>query len=96
MLGGCLVRTAADVVTAPVRIAGAGVDAVTTSQSEADENRGRDIRRREEHLGELQCDYDRLSEKCREGNDKACREAVEMRRQMDAILPTIPLGPEEN
>jgi hypothetical protein len=50
-LSGCLVRTAVDVVTLPVRAVGAGVDAVTTSQSEADERRGREIREEEERLG---------------------------------------------
>jgi hypothetical protein len=51
MLGGCVVGTVAgaavDVVTLPVKAASAGVDAVTTSQSEADEKRGREIRRAE-------------------------------------------------
>jgi len=47
-LSGCLVRTAANVATLPVRAAGAGVDAVTTSQEEADRNRGREIRKQEE------------------------------------------------
>ena len=47
-LTGCVVGTVAsaavDVVTLPVKVAAAGVDAVTTSQSEADENRGRELR----------------------------------------------------
>ncbi|WP_439532679.1 DUF6726 family protein [Polymorphobacter sp.] len=46
-LTGCL-GTAAKVVTAPVRVVGAGIDAVTTSQEEADRNRGRAIRKQEE------------------------------------------------
>lgn len=44
MLNGCLVRAAADVVTAPVKVVSAGVDAATTSQSEADAKRGRELR----------------------------------------------------
>jgi len=44
-LAGCVVgtiaHTAFDVVTLPVKVASAGVDAVTTSQSEADEKRGK-------------------------------------------------------
>jgi len=48
---GTVARTAVDVVTLPVKVVGAGIDAVTTSQSEADEKRGRDIRREEERLG---------------------------------------------
>jgi len=51
LLSGCLVRTAADVVTLPVKAASAGVDAVTTSQSEADEKRGRVLRKEEERRG---------------------------------------------
>ena len=50
-LNGCVVGTVAgaavDVVTLPVKVAAAGVDAVTTSQSEADEKRGRELRKAE-------------------------------------------------
>lgn len=48
LLGGCLVRTAADIVTAPIKVGSAVIDAATTSQSEADEKRGREIRKAEE------------------------------------------------
>lgn len=48
LLSGCIVRTAANIATLPVKAAGAGVDAVTTSQDEADRNRGRAIRKQEE------------------------------------------------
>jgi uncharacterized lipoprotein YajG len=51
LLCGCLARTAVDIVTLPVRAASAGVDAVTTSQSERDEQRGRELRRQEEREG---------------------------------------------
>lgn len=51
LLGGCLAKTALDVVTLPVRAASAAVDAVTTSQSEADEKRGRELRKAEERAG---------------------------------------------
>jgi hypothetical protein len=50
-LGGCLAKTAIDVVTLPVKAVSAGVDAVTTSQKEADEKRGRAIRKHEECMG---------------------------------------------
>ena len=50
-LQGCLARTAVDLVALPVRAVGAGVDAVTTSQAEADQRRGRQIREEEERLG---------------------------------------------
>jgi hypothetical protein len=47
-LGGCLVRTAADVVTMPVKAVGWTADKLTTSQSEADEKRGRELRKEDE------------------------------------------------
>lgn len=53
-LTGCttIASTAVDVVTLPVRVVSAGVDAATTSQSEADEKRGRELRKVEEKAGE--------------------------------------------
>ena len=52
-LAGCftVAKTAVDVVTLPVKVVAAGVDAATTSQSEADEKRGRDLRKAEEAAG---------------------------------------------
>ena len=55
LLGGCVVgtiaSTAVDVVTLPVKVVSAGVDAATTSQSEADQKRGRELRKAEEKAG---------------------------------------------
>jgi hypothetical protein len=55
LLGGCVVgtvaSTAVDIVTLPVKVVSAGVDAATTSQSEADEKRGRELRKAEEKAG---------------------------------------------
>jgi hypothetical protein len=51
LLPGCIARTALDVATLPVKVASAGVDAVVTSQAEADQKRGRQIRRQEECMG---------------------------------------------
>lgn len=52
LLGGCVVgtiaSTAVDIATLPVKVAAAGVDAATTSQSEADEKRGRALRKADE------------------------------------------------
>ena len=51
-LSGCVVgtiaSTAVDIATIPVKIVSAGVDAATTSQSEADQNRGRELRKADE------------------------------------------------
>jgi hypothetical protein len=52
LLSGCIVadvaQTAVAVVKVPVKIVSAGVDAATTSQSEADEKRGRELRKADE------------------------------------------------
>ena len=75
-LGGCLARTAVDVVAAPVKVVGKGVDLATTSQSEADQKRGRELRKAEEERGrQLRLAEDR----CRKGRPLAtddCRMAV--------------------
>jgi hypothetical protein len=47
LLSGCIASVAADVVTAPIKIAGKVIDATTTSQAEADQKRGRDARKAE-------------------------------------------------
>ena len=89
-LSGCLVRTAADVVTAPVKVASKGVDIATTSQSEADEKRGRELRKREEELGEFEREYEKQLAKCREGNDRACFEARETYSEIQILLRNTP------
>jgi hypothetical protein len=68
LLPGCLARTAVDVVTLPVKAVSAGVDAVTTSQAEADQRRGREIREEEERLGRLarRCERRPEREECAE------------------------------
>lgn len=53
-LSGCVIsiaKTAVDVVSLPVKAVGKGVDAATTSQAEADEKRGRALRKSEEDYG---------------------------------------------
>ena len=47
LLSGCI-STVGSVVTAPFKVAGKAADWATTSQSEADRNRGRAIRKAEE------------------------------------------------
>ena len=52
LLGGCVVGAVAGaavaVVKAPFQVGGAVIDATTTSQEEADRNRGRALRKQEE------------------------------------------------
>lgn len=92
-LGGC-VSTVADVVTAPVRAVGGAVDLATTSQSEADEKRGRELREREERLGRLDRRYQKLLEDCGDGDQRACMNARDVRREMDEIIAD-PLGEQD-
>lgn len=67
-LSGCVVATVADtavdVVTLPVKVVSAGVDAATTSQSEADEKRGREVRKAEEKAGREAREREK---RCRDG-----------------------------
>ena len=92
-LQGCLARTAVDIVTLPVRAVGAGVDAVTTSQSEADEKRGREIRKREEQMGKLERDYMQQRDRCERGSEAACDKARAIYAQMQALMPGLPVEP---
>ena len=68
LLSGCVVgtiaETAADVATLPVKAVSAGVDAATTSQSEADEKRGRELRKQDEERGRQ---ARAIAERCRKG-----------------------------
>ena len=96
LLGGCLAKTALDVATAPVRIASKGVDLATTSQSEADQARGREIRRREERLGRLQRDYDKQIDRCGDGDRRACDQARLTYAEIQVLLPSIPAEPDED
>ena len=68
LLSGCVVgtvaETAVDVATLPVKAVSAGVDAATTSQSEADEKRGRELRRQDEERGRQ---ARLMAERCRKG-----------------------------
>jgi UPF0716 family protein affecting phage T7 exclusion len=48
LLSACVGSVVKTVVTAPIKAVGAVVDATTTSQAEADRNRGREIRKEEE------------------------------------------------
>ena len=64
-LAGCITvaKTAVDVVTLPVKVVAKGVDLATTSQSEADEKRGRDLRKTEEAAGKRQREWEKACAK---------------------------------
>jgi len=56
---------------------------LTTSQSETDEKRGRELRKREEALGKLARQRDRAREKCDDGNEEACTTAAQLNEQIE-------------
>ena len=95
-LQGCLARTAVSAVTLPVKVASKGVDLATTSQSEADQARGREIRRREDRLGRLQRDYDKQIDRCGDGDRRACDQARLTYAEIQVLLPSIPAEPDED
>ena len=82
LLSGCVVatvaETAVDVATIPVKVASAGVDAATTSQSEADEKRGRELRKWDEELGRQ---ARLMAERCRKGKPLATDDCSAVRRR---------------
>jgi hypothetical protein len=74
-LGGCLAKTALDVATMPVKAVGWTADKMTTSQSEADENRGRELR----HADERRAREDRARKK---DEERRWKEAQRQRKAM--------------
>ena len=94
-LQGCLAKTAIDtavgVATLPVKVASKGIDMATTSQSEADQKRGKEIRQREERLGKLRRDYERQMSRCQDGNRDACDSARETYAEMQVLMPGVPV-----
>ena len=89
-LSSCIAKTVVGVVTAPVRVAGKAVDLTTTSQSEADEKRGRDMRRSEQRLGRIERDRDLHSRQCARGDDRACELAEAERAELDRSYRVAP------
>lgn len=95
-LQGCLAKAAVNVVTLPVRAVSAGVDAATTSQSEADEKRGRDIRRREERMAELEAEYNYHMERCSSVDADACYAAKSIEAEIEQLRKAGPGGPDSD
>lgn len=95
-LGGCLAKAAVDVATAPVRLAGEVVDVATTSQAEADRNRGREMREREERYARLDREYGRELKRCQDGNRRACDHARAAYAEMQVLRPTLTADPALN
>ena len=85
LLAGCIsaVKT---VVTAPVKAVGQVADWSTTSQDEADRNRGRAMREREERLGKLSRQRDKATDKCERGDHEQCRRAEVLNHEIEAVM----------
>lgn len=89
-LSGCGASSLVGVVTAPVKAAGKAVDLATTSQSEADEKRGRKLRKLEERYGKLERDWRKQDRRCRDGRSEACERRDGIADEMAEIAPRIP------
>ncbi|APG63811.1 hypothetical protein LPB140_11020 [Sphingorhabdus lutea] len=84
-LNACVGRIVGDVVTAPIKITSKTVDLLTTSQSEADENRGRKMREQEEELKKLSKQQHKLTRKCDKGDQDACKDLRKVERKIDKV-----------
>ena len=90
-LEACVAKAVVSAVTLPVRAVGAGVDAVTTSQSEADAKRGREIRKREGQLGALDRAYAKEARRCGDGDRAACERAAALSQDIELLTHGEPL-----
>jgi len=84
-LSGC-VSTLAAVVTAPVKVVSKVADWTTTSQDEADRNRGRELRAREEQVGKLARQRDKAAHKCAEGDAEQCARVQVLEHEIEAQM----------
>ena len=94
LLGGCLAKAAVGVVTAPVKIASKAADLATTSQSEADEKRGRAMRKEEEQIGQLERLYGKQLDACNDGDRRACSQAQTTYAEIQSRLRNLPPPPQ--
>jgi predicted Holliday junction resolvase-like endonuclease len=61
---GTVASTAIDVVTLPVKVVSKSVDLATTSQAEADQKRGRELRKEDERRAR---EWRAMEKRCRDG-----------------------------
>ena len=59
------------------------LDVLTTSQSEADEKRGRKLRKQEEALGKLSRKRAKARKRCADGDRGACEKAADLSDQIE-------------
>jgi hypothetical protein len=89
-LSGCVAKAAVDVATVPVKAGSKAVDLATTSQSEADRKRGRELRKREERLHKLQHKYSKQLAACQHGNHYACSDARVTEGEIEDVESQVP------
>ena len=94
-LNGCIVKTAADIATAPIRVGAKVVDLATTSQSERDRKRGRELRHREERAGRLKREYDDKRSACNRNGRRACEDARAIQADIDRLTPASAVAPRD-
>jgi len=75
LLSGCIVKTAVDVATIPVKVAGEGVDLATTSKSEKE-------KKRQKRRSKLLKQHDREMRDCDRGDARACERADAIRAEI--------------
>lgn len=85
LLSGC-VSTAKTVVTAPFKAAGQVVDWTTTSQEEADRNRGRAMRERDAKIGKLDKQQQKALRRCERGDRDQCQRAQILDHEIEALM----------
>jgi hypothetical protein len=87
LLQGCVASAVTGVVTdvvgAPVKIVSKTADVLTTSQSEADEKRGREMRKNEEKIGKLSRQLKKAQKRCADGDRDGCKKAKNIRDEIE-------------
>jgi hypothetical protein len=83
LLQGCVASMVSNVVTAPIKVVSKTADVLTTSQSESDEKRGRELRKREEAIGKLGRQRAKARERCADGDRDACEKAADLSDQIE-------------
>jgi hypothetical protein len=69
LAGGCVAKTAFDIVTMPVKATAQAADWATTSQDESDRNYGRKKREEEARAGKAQKQADKEAKRRRDRDD---------------------------
>ena len=83
LLQGCVASIVSNVSNAPMKAVSKTFDILTTSQSEADEKRGRKLRKHEEALGKLNRKRAKARKRCADGDRDACEKAADLSEQIE-------------